>query len=122
MMADAPREEQRRRPRVAHRLLVRYRPPTEGIAEWLVSPLRDFSSGGARFLSEHPFAAGQTFELQLLLPAAQDPVTLKARVAWTKPAQMRMTELGVTFDPGDAAMQRLIDATVEHFLQKQKAV
>jgi len=63
-MADAPQEELRRRPRVAHRLLVRYQPPVEGAAEWLVSPLRDLSSGGARFLSEHPFAMGETFDLQ----------------------------------------------------------
>ena len=120
-MADAPQEEQRRLPRVAHRLLVRYRPPVEGTAEWLVSPLLDLSSGGARFLSEHAFTAGERFELQLLLPAAQEPVTLKARVAWVRSAQMRMTELGVTFDPGDVMIQRLIDATVEHFLQRQRA-
>ena len=121
MMADAPQEEQRRRPRVAHRLLVRYRPPVEGATEWLVSPLRDLSGGGARFLSEHAFAAGESFELQLLLPAAQEPVTLKARVAWTRSAPMRLTELGVTFDPDDVMIQRLIDATVEHFLQRQRA-
>ena len=119
-MADTPREEKRRSPRVVHCLLVRYRPPAAGGAEWLVSPLRDLSSGGARFLSEHPFAAGETFELQLLLPAAQDPVMLKVRVAWARSAQMQMTELGVTFDPGDAGIQRLIDATVEHFLQRQR--
>lgn len=115
-------EEQRRRPRVSHRLLVRYRPPVEGAAEWLVSPLRDLSSGGARFLSEHAFAAGERFELQLLLPAAQEPVTLKARVAWARPAPMQTTEIGATFDAGDAAIQRLIDATVEHFLQRQRTI
>jgi len=120
-MTDQSQEERRQRPRVAHRLIVRYRRPVEGSAEWLVSPLRDLSSGGARFLSEHPFTAGETFELHLLLPAAQQPVMLLARVAWARAAQMQMTEVGVTFDAHDAAIQRLIDTAVKHFLHQQSA-
>ena len=111
-MADAPQEELRRRPRVAHRLLVRYQPPVEGAAEWLVSPLRDLSSGGARFLSERPFAVGELFKLQLLLPNMPEPIWVMARVAWVKPTVMEMQELGVTFEAGDAAIQRLIDEAV----------
>ena len=109
--ADPP-EEHRRSTRVAFRLLARYRPPGEPGATWLVSPLRDLSSGGARFLSEHPFAVGDTFEVQLLLPAAAQPIWVRARVAWVKPGAMKMVELGVTFDAGDAANQRLIDEAV----------
>ena len=114
-----PPQEQRRSPRVARHLLVRYRPPGGRGATWLASPLRDLSSGGARFLSEHPFAIRDTFEMQLLLPAAFQPVRVMARVAWVKPAVMRMVELGVTFDAGDASIQRLIDEAVARRLPDQ---
>ena len=57
--------------------------------------------------------------MQLLLPTAKDPVRLRARIAWAKPAQLGMVELGVTFDPGDTAIQQKIDAAVAHFLSKE---
>ena len=107
-----PSDEHRRSPRVAFRLLARYRLPGEPGATWLVSPLRDLSSGGARFFSEYAFAVGELFKLQLLLPVAAEPVWVMARVAWVRPGIMKMVELGVTFDAGDAAIQRLIDETV----------
>lgn len=110
--SSEPPEEHRLAPRAAAHPLVRYRPPGEPGATWLVSPLRDLSSGGARFLSEHAFAVGDAFELQLLLPVAAQPIWVRARVAWAKPGAMKMVDLGVTFDAGDAANQRLIDEAV----------
>ena len=110
--SSEPPEEHRRSTRVAFRLLARYRPPGAPGATWLVSPLRDLSSGGARVFSEYVFAVGELFKLQLLLPVAAEPVWVMARVAWVKPGVMKMVELGVTFDAGDAANQRLIDEAV----------
>ncbi len=110
--------EHRRAPRVARSLMARYRDGRSPGASWLMSPLRDLSSGGARFLSEVAFDVGSTLELQLLLPLAREPVSLKARVAWAQPARLGMVEVGVTFDPGDAAAQQSIDAAVAHFLHK----
>ena len=109
--SESPKEH-RLAPRAAAHPLIRYRPPGEPGATWLVSPLRDLSSGGARFLSEHAFAVGDTFEVQLLLPAAAQPIWVRARVAWAKPGATKMVELGVTFDAGDTANQRLIDEAV----------
>ena len=117
-MSERSADESRQRPRVASHFMVRFRPFGEGKSGWMVSPLRDLSSGGARFLSEQSFDIGVTLELQLVLPGARAPVAFKARVAWLKPAQMNMVELGVTFEPGDAAIQRTIDAAVAHFLRK----
>ena len=110
--------EQRRSPRVEHHFMARYMVPGRSPKQWLVSPLRDLSSGGARFLSECPFTVKDTFELQLVLPNARQPVLLNARVAWTRPGPMGMQEIGVTFDPGDTAMQAIIDAAVARFTQK----
>ena len=97
--------------------MVRYQPP--GKTAWLMSPLRDLSSGGARFLSEHGFAAGDLFEIQLVLPATPQPVALKVRVAWAKPWRGGLLEIGVTFSPGDAFVQRTIDDAINRFLGRK---
>ena len=75
--------ENRRRPRVSHPFMVRYRLDTETAKNhgWFVSPLRDLSSGGARFLSEETVEPGVLLQTQLLLPTAAQPVEVKARVA-----------------------------------------
>ena len=117
-MSERSADEDRRLPRVTRHFMVRFRSSGEEQGGWMVSSLRDLSSGGARFLSEESFDVGTTLELHLVLPGAQEPVALKARVAWVKPTRMNMVELGVTFDPGDAAIQRTIDAAVAHFLRK----
>ena len=111
-----PPQEQRRSPRAASHLLARYQRHGPTGAGWCVSPLRDLSSGGARFLSERPFAVGELFKLQLLLPNTPEPIWVMTRVAWVKPTVMGMQELGVAFDAGDAAIQRLIDEAVAHEL------
>jgi hypothetical protein len=97
--------------------MVRYQAP--GTPAWLMSPLRDLSSGGARFLSEHPFAAGDVFEIQLVLPNTVQPVHLKARAAWVKPWRAGLVEIGVTFNPGDRGVQATIDEAVNRILQRK---
>ncbi len=110
--------EHRQDPRVPHAFLVRYRCPAVGLERWLVSPLRDLSRSGARFLSEREFSIGTVLETQLLLPVAQRPVAVHARVAWQKPAPMSMVELGVTFDVQvDDATRQAIDLSIAHFLR-----
>ena len=120
MMADAPQDEQRKRPRISRPFMVRYRPVRKEQTSWFISPLRDLSSGGARFISEYPFFVGDTLEMQLLLPASKEPLPLKARVAWVKTAHMSMSEIGITFAPGDMAIQQAIDQVVTHFLGKPR--
>lgn len=110
--------ENRRAPRIAHSFMLRYQPP--GKTAWLISPLRDLSSGGARFLSEHPFTRGDLFEMQLVLPTAKQPVLLKSRVAWVKPWRAGLVEVGVTFDPADVGVQRTIDDAVGKLLSQKK--
>ena len=109
--------EHRRAPRVAHSFIIRYQPP--GNSAWLMSPLRDLSSGGARFLSEHAFAGGEVFDVQLVLPTASRPVPLKARVAWAKPWRAGLLDVGITFDPGDALIQRTIDEAISRLLGRK---
>ena len=106
--------ENRRAPRIARSFMLRYQPP--GKSTWLLSPLRDLSSGGARFLSEHDFAGGEVFEMQLVLPTSTQPVQMKARVAWVKPWRAGLVEVGVTFDPGDMGVQRTIDEAITKLL------
>ena len=110
--------EQRREPRVTHSFMARYRATEGGQASWFVSPLRDLSSGGARFISEYAFEVGTTLDMQPLLTTSEQPVPLKARVAWAKPGSLSLTEQGVTFNPEDTGMQHIIDTAVAHFLRK----
>ena len=111
-------EEQRKSPRVPRAFIVRYRCPDAGMTGWLISPLRDLSSGGARFISEQPFTDGTVLEVQLILPVAKDPVCLKAKVAWTAPARLGMVETGVIFEPGGAAAEQAISDAVAQFLNR----
>ncbi len=112
--------EQRRDPRIMHSFMVRYRATARGQVSWFVSPLRDLSSGGARFICECAFDVGTLLEMQLLLPISEQPVAVKARVAWAKPGPLNLTEHGVTFNPEDLGAQRIIDTSVAHFLRKQQ--
>jgi len=109
-------EEHRRDPRIAHGFMVRYRRPSD--RGWSVSPLRDLSSSGARFLSEQAFPVGTTLNLQLVLPTTKEPLALQARVARVTPGPMDLAEYGVTFEVNAAGVQEIVTA-VTHFLHKQ---
>ena len=110
--------EHRRDPRIVRGFMVRYRRLAERL--WSVSPLRDLSSSGARFIGECAFEAGTELELQLVLPMAKEPVALQARVAWVKPGPMHLAEYGITFQAEAAGVQQMIDVAVAHFLRKQR--
>src|SRR5437764_15335276 len=71
-------------------LLVSVRPPGDtGSEGWLST--RDVSAGGMRLLSDRPFAKGDRFELEMLLPDGSWLLVL-TKVAWS-----------VTMDVGSAA-------------------
>jgi len=78
------------------------------------------SSSGARFLGEQAFTVGTELDVQLLLPLAEQPVALHARVAWVKPGPMHLTEYGVTFQVDEPGTQQVLDVAVEHFLRKPR--
>jgi len=98
--------------------MVRYRRPPE--QAWSVSPLRDLSSSGARFLGERTFEVGTDLDCQLVLPLAKEPLILQARVAWVKPGPMNLAEYGVTFQADAPGVQETIDVAVAHFLRQQR--
>ncbi len=97
--------------------MVRYRLANTGQTAWQVSPLRDFSRTGVRFISEHPYEIGAVLELQLALPTSREPLALAGRVAWVKPRFLETLELGVTFDKIDPGIQQSIDDAIAHFLR-----
>jgi hypothetical protein len=84
-----------------------------------VSPLRDLSSSGARFLGERAFEVGTELELQLVLPMAKEPLALQARVARAASGPMRLVEYGVVFQADDAGVRQMIADAVTHFLRTQ---
>ena len=112
--------EARRDPRVERRLMVRFRAATGSATSWMMAPLRDLSSSGARFLSDQPFDPGAVLELQLVLPASPQAVPMQARVAWSKPGPLNLVELGVLFEEVDERAQDMLGTAVAHFLKRTK--
>ena len=111
--------EQRRDPRVRRPFMLRYRSLHGAGAPWSITPVRDLSTSGARFLSDHPLAAGATVELHLILPSSRQPVPLEGRVAWVKPrgtGRMGLMEVGVSFSARGDATRQLLETAVRHFL------
>ena len=111
-------DERRRSGRIARAFMVRYQLPELQDAPWAVAPLRDFSPEGARFLSERKFSLGQRVLLQLLLPTLGEPLRLKARVAWTKPAPLKLTVVGVAFEELDRDVLEVISRAAGLFNKK----
>ena len=111
--------ERRRAERVAHAFVVRYKFVWAGEAVWSVSTLRNFSRVGARFLSERLFGEGDELVLQVLLPTAKEPVWVRARVIWIKPAQWGTFDLGVAFEPTETAARKAITDAADFFTRKK---
>lgn len=113
--------ERRRDPRVVHSFMVRYRAANMEDSHWMLSPLKDFSTRGARFVSEPGLQNGDAVELQLMLPMRKEPLVLVARLAWTKPfGDGSLVEQGVEFDAKDTPIQALLEDAVAHFLTQRK--
>ena len=117
---EKPQEEHRRAPRVSHPFMIRYRFLAPWAETWMVSPLRDLSGGGARFLSEWPLKVGAILETKLLLSSSRDPVPMQARVAWTKPWRLKIAEVGITFEIGDPKVQEAVDGAVARLLEQRR--
>ena len=109
--------------RTSRAFLVRHRAPGASGPSWLVSPLRDLSIGGARFMTESLLLkAGDPLDLQLVLPTAAHPVAVPAKVVWMRPGRIAsIMEIGVVFEfPDDASKAVVAQAT--GVFQRQKAV
>ncbi len=109
------RIERRRAVRLPLTFMVRYQYPGSQRAVWSSAPLRNFSRLGVRFISEYPFQVGATVALQLILPTSEQPVWVEARVAWTQPSRLGMTEIGVAFQLADAQTREAIVSAAVFF-------
>ena len=112
--------EQRRHPRVERSFLVRYREQGKSQSEWMMSPLKDLSLGGARFLCGRRFEVGTMVDMELVLPVAREPVPVTGRVVRAKDAMAGLIEHGVVFEGVDSAQGQAIGEAVERFLKKQR--
>lgn len=108
----------RRNPRVAHHLVVRFR--NRRLNRWEVFPLKDFSREGARFLSTEAFEPNSVLELVFGLPLFSKRTSLSARVVWQKPiysGRLRMTEYGVRFSSLEPDMHQALLEAVRRYLK-----
>lgn len=97
--------------------MVRYQSP-QTPALWSMAPVRDFSSVGARFIAEYPFAVGTRVSLQLVLPTSTRPIALEARVVHAKPRGTGMVEIGVSFEGADEGARRAVAEAADVFLRQ----
>jgi len=85
-----------------------------------MSPLRDLSEGGARFLSDQTFDAGTALDMEIILPMVRQPIWCAAVVAWVKPAeQPGCVELGVAFE-AEGKPREALGRAVQHFMSRAK--
>jgi hypothetical protein len=111
-------DEKRQAPRAAKPLMARYRAQGNPPSDWFLSPLRDLSRSGARFLSEGRFAVGTSLEFHITLPMARQPVPLVARIVRTAPGPIGCDEYSVTFEAIDSSTSVLLETAVQFFLKK----
>lgn len=95
-MSTSPEQERRQFPRIESQLLVKFRFLNED--KWQMTPLKDISASGIRFMAERSCDAGAGLELQLLLPTVAAPLRLGGRVNWVRPASIaHLFDYGVEF-------------------------
>ena len=112
-------EDRRRAPRIDKRFMVKYRCPSLGHAQWMMSPIKDLSAVGLRFVGEFAFARGTDIELQIILPILQEPLPARGVIVWQRPASAPKTyEHGVEFSDSDPAVFEQLSQAVDHFLRK----
>ena len=114
--AEASSADERGRPRATQAFVVRCRARGEARPPE-VSPLRDLSATGARFLCERQFDVGATLEVELLIPTVQQPVPLVAKVVRVNGAAFGLYEHAVRFERRDSASQHAIEEAVGLFLE-----
>ncbi len=113
-------DDRRRSPRISRRFMIRYRCPASNQTQWMVSPIKDFSGTGARFISECAFPIGTVLDLELQVSTCPLPIPLQGTVVWSKLGPGQLTEHGVTFLNPDAVAQQEILKVTRFFLEKNK--
>ncbi len=110
--------ERRGTGRIIRPLLIRYRPQGRVDLNWHMSPLRDLSQSGARFVSEQAFSLGTALEVQLTLPIRRESIRAGAKIIRTHALSPQLFEYGIAFGPLASDVQHSIDVTVDHFMKK----
>ena len=113
-------DERREGFRVPRAFLARFKP--KGHHSWFISPLRDLSQGGARFLSEYTeFKPGDRIALQLVLSSAPKGLVVHSTIKWARPSKMpSIIEVGVAFDVKEPAIQAAIERASSFFDRRKQ--
>ena len=123
MIAATPQGPERRKaPRVTSQLLVKFKSANDPQAQWQMTPLKDLSHSGLRFIAEAICDVGLSLELQLLLPTLATPLRLTGRIVWSQPSSIApLVEYGVEFTELSATQREAIDTLVTLYLSRQRA-
>jgi len=114
------KDERRKDTRIEKHFMVHYKPAKEEGGSWRMSPLKDISKNGARFLYEGDCAMGEQLILELHMPANPAAQRIKATVVRIQETDNRWAEIGVSFNEIDEKTQNDINAIVNWFLKKRR--
>jgi hypothetical protein len=115
-------DERRKAPRINRRFMVKYRCPALGQTAWMVSPIKDLSATGIRFIAESAYPKDAVLELQLFLPTGTDPMPLSGVVVWAHGGgPYKMGEHGLEFASLTPAQRDALKTATEFFLRKRES-
>ncbi len=112
--------EQRGAPRAERSLIARYRALESEAGPWFISPLKDVSLKGARFLTECEFKPGSRLVLHVALPSSREPRVLCATVNRIRLAADALWEVGVEFEALQPEDRRCLQEAVERVLRLRR--
>lgn len=113
-------DERRKDARVEKHFMAYYKRAGKLDKSWRMSPLKDISGSGARFLCEEKYAVGDQLELKLYMPASPKPQRMSATIIRMRETENGWNEVGVRFGSMDAPIQQAIDSIVKRFLKKKR--
>jgi hypothetical protein len=114
--------ERRKAPRIDRRFMVKYRCPSTGQATWMMSPIKNMSATGIRFIAEKSYPQGAVLELQLYLPTSPEPLTLEGVIVWQHGGgPYKMGENGIEFANLTPELREQLKTATEFFLRKRES-
>ena len=112
-------EERRGAPRINRRFMVKYRKPGE--TAWMMSPIKDMSATGIRFIGETTYQKNTVLELQLFLPTSTEPIGLSGVVKWEHGSAYTMGEHGIEFADLTPDQRERLKVATAFFLKKRES-
>ncbi len=114
------KQEERRAQRVERLFLVRYQCPSIGEMDWEISPIRNLSGTGLRFLAESDYPIGVILDLRLQVPTVEQPLVVPPTIIWKRRlSPSAWWDYGASFGRLPVSKRKAIVGAIQVFLPGQ---